>query len=78
MGNMAHISTDAEMRHVVNRVTLICMSVEFRRLQAELLDAYTRSGEPNPEESAFHDALFSLMAEHDPYMPDSGSIPDGP
>lgn len=54
---------DAEIRHVVRQVTLICMSNEFRRLQAELLSTYRSAGEPEPETAAFQDALFSLMAE---------------
>lgn len=62
MGNLTPVN-DAEIRHVVRQVTLICMSNEFRRLQAELLSAYRSAGEPEPEAAAFQDALFSLMAE---------------
>ena len=39
------------------------MSEEFRRLQAELCQQYMRSGVPDAEAQAFHDALFALLNE---------------
>lgn len=77
MGDMAYFSTDVEMRHVVNRVTLICLSAEFQRLQAELLNAYLGAGEPDAEAAAFRDALFSLMAERSSDVDENSPIPGG-
>jgi len=39
------------------------MSEEFRRLQAELCQQFMRSGVPDAETQAFHDALFALLNE---------------
>ncbi|HAH97341.1 MAG TPA: hypothetical protein DHD79_10690 [Firmicutes bacterium] len=57
------LTTDADLSTVVNRITLICMSEEFRRLQAELCLQFARSGAPDAETQAFHDALFALLNE---------------
>jgi hypothetical protein len=57
------LTTDTDLSNVVNRITLICMSEEFRRLQAELRQQFTRSGIPDAEAQAFHDALFALLNE---------------
>lgn len=57
------LTTDADLSNVVNRITLICMSEEFRKLQAELCRQFVHSGVPDPEAQAFHDALFALLNE---------------
>ncbi len=57
-----HSDTWTEM---VSKVSAICVTGQFKRLQGELEDLYRRAGVPKPAVQAYQDALLSLLAEED-------------
>jgi hypothetical protein len=50
---------------MVSKVSAICVTGQFRRLQRELEDLYRRAGVAQPAVQAHQDALLSLLAEED-------------
>lgn len=50
---------------MVSKVSAICVTGQFKRLQRELEDLYQRAGVPKPAVQAHQDALLSLLAEED-------------
>lgn len=52
-------------REMVSKVSAICVTGQFQRLQRELEDLYRRAGVHNPDVQAHQDALLSLLADKD-------------
>lgn len=52
-------------RSMVSKVSAICVTGQFKRLQQELEELYQRAGVPQPAVQAYQDALLSLLAEED-------------
>lgn len=52
-------------REMVSKVSTICVTGQFKRLQSELEDLYLRAGVPQPAVQAYRDALMSLLADED-------------
>lgn len=53
------------VRIMVNRISMICVTAQFKRLQRELEELYRRAGVPKPAVQAYQDALMSLLAEEE-------------
>ncbi len=56
-------------RQMVSKVSAICVTGQFKRLQYDLEDLYRRAGVPQPAVQAYQDALLSLLAEKDKTVP---------
>lgn len=56
-------------REMVSKVSSICVTGQFKRLQRELEELYQRAGVPQPAVQAYQDALLSLLAEEDEPIP---------
>lgn len=56
------VQTDT-WRIMVNKVSAICVTGQFKRLQRELEELYRRAGIPQPAVQAHQDALLSMLAE---------------
>jgi hypothetical protein len=54
---------------MVSKVSSICVTGQFKRLQRELEELYQRAGVPQPAVQAYQDALLSLLAEEDEPIP---------
>lgn len=52
-------------RAMVTKVSTICVTGQFKRLQRELEELYRRAGVAQPAAQAYQDALLSLLAEED-------------
>lgn len=52
-------------REMVTKVSTICVTGQFKRLQRELEELYRRAGVPQPAVQAYQDALLSLLAEEE-------------
>lgn len=52
-------------RQMVSKVSAICVTGQFKRLQGELEELYQRAGVPQPAVQAYEDALLSLLADED-------------
>ncbi|AEW05389.1 hypothetical protein Sulac_1896 [Sulfobacillus acidophilus DSM 10332] len=52
-------------RAMVKKVSAICVTGQFKRLQRELEELYRRAGVPEPAVQAYQDALLSLLADDD-------------
>jgi len=52
-------------RAMVSKVSAICVTGQFKRLQRELEELYRRAGVAQPAVQAYEDALLSLLAEED-------------
>jgi len=50
---------------MVKKVSAICVTGQFKRLQRELEELYRRAGVPEPAVQAYQDALLSLLADDD-------------
>ncbi len=53
-------------QQMVAKVSAICVTGQFKRLQSELEELYRRAGVPQPAVQAYQDALLSLLAEDEP------------
>lgn len=54
-----------DWRDVVGRISTICVTGQFKRLQRELEDLYRRGGLAKPAVQAYQDALLALLADED-------------
>lgn len=54
-----------DWREVVGRISAICVTGQFKRLQRELEDLYRRGGLTKPAIRAYQDALLAILAEED-------------
>jgi hypothetical protein len=54
-----------DWRDVVGKISAICVSGQFKRLQRELEDLYRRGGLAKPAVQAYQDALLAMLAEED-------------
>lgn len=54
-----------DLRGVVGKISVICVSGQFKRLQRELEELYRRGGLAKPAVQAYQDALWSMLAEED-------------
>jgi len=54
-----------DIRQIVQKITLICLSDEFLLLKKELEFLYVRSGSEHASELAFQDALYSMIAQEE-------------
>ncbi len=52
-----------DLRDVVGKIAVICVSGQFKRLRRELEDLYRRGGLPKPAVQAYQDALLAMLAE---------------
>lgn len=54
---------DEEVKKLLHKVALICLSEEFKELRRELEAIYHKYQEEDAPVSAFQDALFTLLAQ---------------
>jgi hypothetical protein len=54
-----------DWRGVVGKISVICVSGEFKRLQRDLEELYRRGGLAKPAIQAHHDALLAILAEEE-------------
>ena len=54
-----------DWREVVGKISGICVTGQFKRLQRELEDLYRRAGLVDPAAQAYRDALLAILAEED-------------
>ncbi len=59
-----HLSEE-EIRAVVSRIAVICLSEEFQRLKQELEEIYRSSNVDNAPLVALSDALYAFLAEEE-------------
>ncbi|MDA8204646.1 MAG: hypothetical protein M0Z36_01145 [Thermaerobacter sp.] len=52
-------------RLMVSKVSAICVTGQFKRLQGDLEELYRRAGMPQPAVQAYEDALLSMLADGD-------------
>ncbi|MDA8193009.1 MAG: hypothetical protein M0Z53_03285 [Thermaerobacter sp.] len=52
-------------RAMVTRISVICVTAQFKRLQRELEELYRRAGIPRPAVQAYQDALLASLAEEE-------------
>lgn len=57
--------SEEELRKVLNRIAVICLSEEFQRLKQELEDIYRSSNVDNAPLAALSDALYAFLAEQE-------------
>lgn len=57
-----YVPTDT-WREMVSKISSICVTGQFKRLQQDLEDLYRRAGVSRPAIQAYQDALLSLLAE---------------
>ncbi len=50
-------------REIVGKVSAVCVTGEFKRLQRQLEELYRRAGVAQPAVQAYQDALLSILAE---------------
>lgn len=53
----------AAWQEMVRRISTICVTGEFKRLQRQLEELYRRAGVTQPAVQAYQDALLSILAE---------------
>ncbi|MHB1954373.1 MAG: hypothetical protein ACYCOU_11550, partial [Sulfobacillus sp.] len=54
-------------RDMVGKISTICVTGQFKRLQHQLEDLYRRAGVPQPAVQAYQDALLSLLADEEEF-----------
>jgi hypothetical protein len=54
-----------DIRQIVQKISLICLSDEFLLLKKELESLYQRSGSEHASVLAFQDALYSMIAQEE-------------
>ncbi|AUW93709.1 MAG: hypothetical protein C7B44_02825 [Sulfobacillus thermosulfidooxidans] len=57
-------------REMVGKVSAICVTGEFKRLQRQLEELYRRAGVSQPAVQAYQDALLSILAQDE----ESGAV----
>jgi hypothetical protein len=64
--NFTGLASDtADLRTWLDQIALICLSEEFQRLKAELESIYREVNFPEAGVTAFADALYAFLTEHE-------------
>lgn len=58
-------SPEEEIKRWLNHIALICLSEEFQSLKRELESLYVKSNMDNVRITAFQDALYAFLAQHE-------------
>lgn len=58
-------SRDGEIRKLINEFAEICLSKDFIELKTELELVYVRNGVENALLTAFQDAMYAILAQHE-------------
>lgn len=56
---------DQDVRVLIQIISFICYSEEFKSLKQELEYLYSAAGVENPSVSAFQDTLYTLLCQHE-------------
>lgn len=56
---------DQDVRVLIQIISYICYSEEFKSLKQELEYLYSAAGVENPSVNAFQDTLYSLLCQHE-------------
>ncbi len=56
---------DQDARVLIQIISFICYSEEFKSLKQELEYLYSAAGVENPSVSAFQDTLYTLLCQHE-------------
>lgn len=62
---------EQDIRVLIQMISYICYSDEFKSLKQELEYLYNAAGVENPSVSAFQDTLYALLCQHEE---DSGYV----
>jgi len=66
--------SEEEMKMIVNKISAICLSTEFRNLCLELEDVYRQCRMDNATALAFQDALYAMLIREEEGALDSEDL----